>query len=225
MSRRAPGVDGSHFNQVRIQSTVTAYMLIVNRVIASLVTATPRPLLGCQWSSSTIPYEATFSLVADDRLLSAIESGMRVWEKQTCVRFVPAKGRENQFLLIEKDSAKCDANVGTCSMETDAATGRQFNRLSVGRCILKDSKWILHELGHVIGLIHQADGFRSGADFLRHPLREPTLLLRIKLRGIRSGIAQSPSSIFLNACKVSGEQVDREAVEPGKGRFSERIAL
>ena len=35
-------------------------------------------------------------------------------------------------------------------MEDDAATGRRFNRLSVGRCILSNPKWIVHELGHAL---------------------------------------------------------------------------
>jgi len=110
---------------------------------------------GCRWNSPLIPYELSADVARSGPLLTVLETAMKTWEENTCIRFVEAEKDDEEILWIENETAACDANIGTCSMEDDAATGRRFNRLSVGRCILSNPKWIVHELGHVIGLIHQ----------------------------------------------------------------------
>ena len=95
------------------------------------------------WGNGIIPYK--ISSMFSDESLDIIKKGMKNWEDNTCLRFVPAEEQHVDYIDIVKKGSSCHS-----------AVGRQG-----GRQILNLVSWcetighVSHELGHSIGLWHE----------------------------------------------------------------------
>lgn len=93
------------------------------------------------WPDGEIPYtlDATYS----DAYKLEIRAAMDIWERHTCIRFVPMTESWRPYNEIVNDGKHCSATVGLSSRKTN---------LREKRCGFQA---ILHELGHVMGFYHE----------------------------------------------------------------------
>ncbi|XP_057332159.1 dorsal-ventral patterning protein tolloid-like [Microplitis mediator] len=97
------------------------------------------------WDGGIIPYEIdkVFTLAQ----YQLIKQAMQLWERSTCIQFVPRiKGVHKDYTIITKEYCGCCSVVGKNSDE------KQFISLH-DNCM--DRYTLLHELGHTIGLYHE----------------------------------------------------------------------
>ncbi|KAL8624485.1 hypothetical protein ACOMHN_053028 [Nucella lapillus] len=101
------------------------------------------------WPRGVIPYEFSSRLGRQQQIM--ISRAMRIWQKETCIRFMPAstylsnRRRNADRVLFTSDGQGCSSFVGKNG-------GQQAITLSSG---CWSQQVILHELGHAIGLIHE----------------------------------------------------------------------
>ncbi|KAK3788412.1 hypothetical protein RRG08_012588 [Elysia crispata] len=94
------------------------------------------------WENGVIPYVFNSTFPAQDR--DAIVNAMSEWEKGSCVRFRPAN-LEDRDMIVFRDGKRCSTNIGRI-------TGEQAVTLAK---TCRSKRILIHELGHVIGLIHE----------------------------------------------------------------------
>ncbi|XP_067670137.1 zinc metalloproteinase nas-36-like [Haliotis asinina] len=94
------------------------------------------------WPNAIIPFtvDDTFT-VEEKRLLYA---SLKAWMEHTCIQFIPARPSDKDVLRIQNGQG-CNSFVGRVG-------GKQHLNLEKG-CRVKHV--MTHELGHVIGLIHE----------------------------------------------------------------------
>ncbi|BFZ06665.1 hypothetical protein BsWGS_09703 [Bradybaena similaris] len=94
------------------------------------------------WNHGVIPYvfNSTFSPAERDAILGA----MSEWQKSTCIRFRQA-AEGDVDLVVFKDGIRCSTNIGRIGNEQTVTLA--------DNCRTK--RILIHELGHVIGLIHE----------------------------------------------------------------------
>ncbi|CAG5093979.1 Similar to bmp1: Bone morphogenetic protein 1 (Xenopus laevis) [Cotesia congregata] len=97
------------------------------------------------WDQGVIPYQFEGNFTGQEYLL--IRKAMQVWEKSTCVKFVPRiQDLHPKYVAIDKLSCGC------CYYYNYFQTGPHQLSLNNG-CF--HVRTVLHELGHVIGLEHE----------------------------------------------------------------------
>uniref|UniRef100_A0A914XEV3 Metalloendopeptidase n=1 Tax=Plectus sambesii TaxID=2011161 RepID=A0A914XEV3_9BILA len=104
-----------------------------------------------QWPSNIIYYEK-FG-IDDDEKMKEVETAMRIWEKETCVRFRPlaieARSQHPYVLEVQLSiNDRCSSGTGVY----------KFN-IFTGQILIAGPKCttykIVHELGHTLGLYHE----------------------------------------------------------------------
>lgn len=112
------------------------------------------PNSGRRWPGGVIPY--TFAPGLDATTASTIRNAMTEWEQRTggAVRFVP---RQNQMDYVEIQYADPQTPCLNTSPQIGRNGGRQplFTGRPLSKACLIPTYLALHELGHVIGLIHE----------------------------------------------------------------------
>ncbi|CAH3142076.1 unnamed protein product, partial [Porites lobata] len=106
--------------------------------------------LGRRWPDGPdgpmIPFQLDSDLGKSSKAGDAIEGAMKEWEKKSCVKFVPRSNQRVYITFIQDKRDRCaSTNVGY--------TGRPYSVLLAPRCWWHGM--ILHELGHVIGYLHE----------------------------------------------------------------------
>ncbi|BFZ00241.1 hypothetical protein BsWGS_03280 [Bradybaena similaris] len=109
------------------------------------------------WKNGVIPYLFNSTFPAPDR--DAILGAMSEWEKTTCITFRPAT-REDADVVVFRDGRRCSTNIGHIG-------GEQIVTLAKN---CRSRRILIHELGHVIGLIHEHQ--RHDRDKFVHVLLE-----------------------------------------------------
>ena len=61
---------------------------------------------GCRWNSPLIPYELSADVARSGPLLTVLETAMKTWEENTCIRFVKAEKDDEEILWIENETGK-----------------------------------------------------------------------------------------------------------------------
>ncbi|CAG5117825.1 unnamed protein product, partial [Candidula unifasciata] len=74
----------------------------------------------------------------------AILGAMSEWEKTTCITFRPAN-RDDTDVVVFRDGRRCSTNIGHIGGEQIVTLARNC----------RSKRILIHELGHVIGLIHE----------------------------------------------------------------------
>ncbi|XP_041359689.1 blastula protease 10-like [Gigantopelta aegis] len=97
---------------------------------------------GSHWPGAIIPYQITKDYSQDD--IEILKQSMKAWEDRTCIRFVPAQPHHRNILRLQSERG-CNSFIGMVG-------GIQQLNLSKS-CRVKHV--VTHELGHVIGLIHE----------------------------------------------------------------------
>ncbi|KAF4522321.1 hypothetical protein B566_EDAN011322 [Ephemera danica] len=83
--------------------------------------------------------------------LDLIYSAMRVYHEFTCIRFIPWRGHEPDYISIENNQTGCWASVGRLG-------GRQVVNLQAPGCLSKIGT-PLHELMHSVGFLHEQNRY------------------------------------------------------------------
>jgi hypothetical protein len=94
------------------------------------------------WPKGIVRYRISSSLPRKTRVLQAIAE----WERQTQIRFLPARASESSYLLFApaEDPTNCSTSVGYSG-------GRQI--LLLGSACQRGH--VIHEIGHALGVAHE----------------------------------------------------------------------
>lgn len=93
-----------------------------------------------------IPYE--ISTEYSNYELEIIANAMREWETKTCVRFVPRRPDDADYVVITPN----DETDSYCYSYVGRQGGRQIMKM-FGECMRNGA--MIHELGHVVGFNHE----------------------------------------------------------------------
>jgi hypothetical protein len=127
-------------NGMVINLKIIVSLLFLINVWALHVSAAARRQSAMLWPCGTVPYELFNNVVGADKVM--FENAAKQWEIAG-VKFIPRTTETNYILVIKNDKSD-HAEVGM------KGTGLQFVSVS-----FKDVSAIIHELGHVLGLIHE----------------------------------------------------------------------
>lgn len=104
---------------------------------------------AAKWADGTIPYEFDASFNNQYQQKQMVIEACKQWSKWGNIRCVPREQKDTRYLKITKSEPLCRADVGA---------GRQ-NETSERLLVLGGQCWsmktLIHEFGHVIGLIHE----------------------------------------------------------------------
>jgi len=92
------------------------------------------------WEDKEIPY--TISKTVPSRKIKYIKNAIKIWEKYTCIRFVPYRHQDDYVVFVNEHG--CWSSVGRIG-------GKQ--KVGVGGC--SATGYLVHELGHTIGFWHE----------------------------------------------------------------------
>ncbi|XP_044007317.1 zinc metalloproteinase nas-13-like isoform X1 [Aphidius gifuensis] len=98
-----------------------------------------------RWPEGIIPYMMSpyFNAVQ----VAVIMDAMNEYHKHTCIRFIPYKGEQSDYVRITAGRTGCWSSVGRIG-------GRQDLNLQVPGCVtLKGT--VIHELMHAVGFLHE----------------------------------------------------------------------
>nr|CCW36846.1 Ast8 protein [Schmidtea mediterranea] len=99
-----------------------------------------------RWENATIVYQIVLTDFRKDEI-DGLLNAMDIYQKETCLKFRPAKFSDQYSVIIRRGSGGCNAILGQ-----DRKKGTQTVNLGIG------CRWyglFLHELGHTIGLHHE----------------------------------------------------------------------
>lgn len=99
-----------------------------------------------KWPNGTVPYLFDESYTEQNR--AAVLSGMDIFRKETCVRFVPKTSQHTEHIKFTK-SAACGANVGYRKNRKESLD------VTYSEYCLTIRGAIQHEMFHVLGLLHE----------------------------------------------------------------------
>lgn len=102
-----------------------------------------------RWPDGIIPYMLSpyFNTVQ----VAVIMDAMNDYHKHTCIRFIPYKGEQSDYIRITAGRTGCWSSVGRIG-------GRQDLNLQVPGCVtLKGT--VIHELMHAVGFLHEQSRF------------------------------------------------------------------
>ncbi|KAH9509410.1 hypothetical protein Btru_045825 [Bulinus truncatus] len=94
------------------------------------------------WKNGVIPYVFNSTFPTQDR--DAILGAMSEWEKATCIRFRLATVQDTDIVVF-RDGRRCSTNIGRIGREQVVTLAKSC----------RSKRILIHELGHVIGLIHE----------------------------------------------------------------------
>ncbi|KAK6962643.1 metalloendopeptidase [Biomphalaria glabrata] len=94
------------------------------------------------WKNGVIPYVFNSTFPPQDR--DAILGAMLEWEKSTCIRFRQATSQDVDVVVF-RDGRRCSTNIGRIGREQVVTLAKSC----------RSKRILIHELGHVIGLIHE----------------------------------------------------------------------
>jgi len=101
---------------------------------------------GRKWPGGKIPFELDSSLERSWKAGAAIAGAMKEWTDKSCVEFVPRSNEKAYLRIVQDDKDRCaSTDVGYA--------GSYYYLLLAPRCWWHGM--ILHELGHVIGYLHE----------------------------------------------------------------------
>jgi hypothetical protein len=139
-----------------------------------------------RWKDKIVPYVLHNSLSATDRQI--IKRAIDIYEKQTCIRFVP-RTTEKDYVSVESSSSGCWSSVGRIG-------GRQTVNLQSGGCTSRIGT-VLHEFLHALGfyvcikklLLFKADYSFNIILFLQHEQNrsERDNYVRVQTQNIKPG--------------------------------------
>lgn len=87
----------------------------------------------------------------DSAQKALIMEAMNDYHQYTCIRFIPYKGEESDYIRLTAGNTGCWSSVGRIG-------GRQDINLQVPGCVtLKGT--IIHELMHAVGFLHEQSRF------------------------------------------------------------------
>lgn len=99
-----------------------------------------------KWPNGTVPY--LFDETYTEQNRAAVLSGMDIFRKETCVRFVPKTSQHTEHIKFTKSSA-CGANVGYRKNRKESLD------VTYSEYCLTIRGAIQHEMFHVLGLLHE----------------------------------------------------------------------
>ncbi|XP_015592931.1 zinc metalloproteinase nas-13 isoform X2 [Cephus cinctus] len=102
-----------------------------------------------RWPGGVIPYMISPYFNAQQQQL--ITDAMQEYHKNTCIKFKPYKGEENDYIRITAGNSGCWSSVGRIG-------GPQDVNLQVPGCVTKKGT-VIHELMHAIGFLHEQNRY------------------------------------------------------------------
>lgn len=99
-----------------------------------------------KWPNGTVPYIFDDSYTQTNR--AAVLSGMEIFRKETCVRFVPKSAEQIEHIKFTK-SAACGANIGYRKYRKESLD------VTYSEYCLTVRGAVQHEMFHVLGLLHE----------------------------------------------------------------------
>lgn len=98
-----------------------------------------------RWTDAVIPFEinGNFNAFAMD----LIEKAINAYHENTCIKFVPRRSTDLDYISIQSDSSGCWSSVGRTG-------GRQVVNLQTPGCTTKVGT-VIHELMHAAGFLHE----------------------------------------------------------------------
>ncbi|XP_034236279.1 zinc metalloproteinase nas-4-like isoform X1 [Thrips palmi] len=100
---------------------------------------------SARWPGAVVPFEISYGFSNSDRQM--ILNAMEEYHKHTCIRFVPRRGTDYDYLYITNGNTGCWSSVGRVS-------GRQEVNLQSPGCLTKIGT-PMHELMHAMGFMHE----------------------------------------------------------------------
>lgn len=99
--------------------------------------------------------------------MDLIERAINEYHKNTCIKFIPRRSTDKDFIVIQSDSTGCWSSVGRVG-------GRQIVNLQSPGCVSKLGT-VIHELLHVAGFLHEQNR------------EERDRFVTIKMNNVKSG--------------------------------------
>ncbi|XP_026271602.1 zinc metalloproteinase nas-13-like isoform X2 [Frankliniella occidentalis] len=100
---------------------------------------------SARWPGAVVPFEISYGFPQADRQM--ILNAMEEYHKHTCIRFVPRRGSDVDYLYITNGNTGCWSSVGRVG-------GRQEVNLQTPGCLTKIGT-PMHELMHAMGFMHE----------------------------------------------------------------------
>lgn len=139
--------------------------------MVSILFAQVAMYMSKKWPNARIPYMMENNFSEEER--AAIARGIMILQERTCIRFVPKKSHDKDYVLMKRGPG-CAAHVGRIG-------GQQWVILGDG-CYGVET--VTHELMHSVGFIHE----QSRPDRDKH--------VEIVWDNIKSGLYAGLKSIF-----------------------------
>ncbi|XP_054263888.1 zinc metalloproteinase nas-14-like [Macrosteles quadrilineatus] len=97
------------------------------------------------WEKGIVPYEIGPGFSGQDRAM--IDEAIAEYHKRTCVKWVPRKGSEPDYVYFTNSNTGCWSSVGRIG-------GRQELNLQSPGCLTKKGT-VEHEMMHALGFLHE----------------------------------------------------------------------
>lgn len=110
--------------------------------------------------------------------MDLIERALNEYHKNTCVKFIPRRTSDRDYISIESEITGCWSSVGRTG-------GKQVVNLQMQGCVRKIGT-VIHELMHALGFLHEQNR------------EERDKFVTIMTRHIKDGYAVNKSKIWRN---------------------------
>lgn len=98
-----------------------------------------------RWTDGIIPFEITGSFNAF--AMDLIEKAINAYHENTCIKFVPRRSSDRDYISIQSDTSGCWSSVGRIG-------SRQMVNLQTPGCTSKVGT-VIHEFMHTVGFLHE----------------------------------------------------------------------
>lgn len=98
-----------------------------------------------RWVNGEVPFELNGNF--DARAMDLIEKAINAYHQNTCIKFIPRRSTDRDYITIQSDNSGCWSSVGRTG-------GRQVVNLQSPGCTSKIGT-IIHELMHTVGFLHE----------------------------------------------------------------------